>query len=255
MAPGNIGHQWHSTRSTIRVPDAIEGPRKRELLHRGKLRRSARHSCMPRYRRRRSTGPARVARGSSACPKASTSTTVRRRNLFKAPSGLRRCDRGHLEREPEANSCGSSSSGLAFASSAPALRAKLGATRVENSAFVPPRSEHRKFLPYVAAADVRPRPVHSGEQNYSCDALCPSAFPWSPCRSQLPGRFTRAWACTRRSISTHASPRLGRRVRGNRAAASAATGSIEGGVANGSGPAARACSTADDGWRLGEGGA
>ena len=53
-----------------------------------------------------------------------------------------------------------------------------------------PRSEHRKFLQYVATADLILDPFHFGGCNSSCDALALGVPVVTLPGSQLPGRFT-----------------------------------------------------------------
>jgi len=170
---------------------------------------------MPRYRRPGARGAARVRAGSSACPKASTSYYCPQ-NLFKLHPDFDASIRAILERDRKPSSCCRSFVRAGgHGAAAPALRAHARCARIEKYASFP-RSEHRKFLQYVAAADVVLDPFHFGGMQFELLTRCSLGVPWSPCPdSQLPGRFTLGLYGGNRSRLLHRP--LGRRVRGNRA--------------------------------------
>jgi len=142
---------------------------------------------MPRYRRPALDGP-RMSREQLGLPEGKHLYYCPQ-NLFKLHPDFDASIRAILERDPEAELVL-----LEFvrAGVAEQLRRRfdlaLGAL-ASRIRFVP-RSEHRKFLQYVAAADVVLDPFHFGGCNSSCDALSLGVPVVTLPGSQLPGRFT-----------------------------------------------------------------
>jgi predicted O-linked N-acetylglucosamine transferase (SPINDLY family) len=142
---------------------------------------------MPRYRRPALDGP-RASRGQLGLPEGKHLYYCPQ-NLFKLHPDFDAAIGAILERDPEGELVL-----LEFvrAGVAEQLRRrfelKLG-TLASRIRFVP-RSEHRKFLQYVAAADLVLDPFHFGGCNSSCDALSLGVPVVTLPGSQLPGRFT-----------------------------------------------------------------
>ncbi len=142
---------------------------------------------MPRYRRPVLDGP-RASRGQLGLPDGKHLYYCPQ-NLFKLHPDFDAAIKAILERDPEAELVL-----LEFvrAGVAEQLRRRfdlaLGAL-ASRIRFVP-RSEHRKFLQYVAAADVVLDPFHFGGCNSSCDALSLGVPVVTLPGLQLPGRFT-----------------------------------------------------------------
>ncbi len=142
---------------------------------------------MPRYRRPALVGP-RVSREELGLPEGKHLYYCPQ-NLFKLHPDFDASIRAILERDPQAELVL-----LEFvrAGVAEQLRRRfeltLG-TLASRIRFVP-RSEHRKFLQYVAAADIVLDPFHFGGCNSSCDALSLGVPVVTLPGSQLPGRFT-----------------------------------------------------------------
>ena len=142
---------------------------------------------MPRYRRPALDGP-RASRGQLGLPDGKHLYYCPQ-NLFKLHPDFDAAIGGILERDPEGELVL-----LEFVRAGVAeqllrrFELKLGAL-ASRIRFVP-RSEHRKFLQYVAAADVVLDPFHFGGCNSSCDALSLGVPVVTLPGSQLPGRFT-----------------------------------------------------------------
>ena len=142
---------------------------------------------MPRYRRPALDGP-RASRGQLGLPDGKHLYYCPQ-NLFKLHPDFDAAIRAILERDLEGELVL-----LEFvrAGVAEQLRRRfeltLGAL-ASRIRFVP-RSEHRKFLQYVAAADLVLDPFHFGGCNSSCDALSLGVPVVTLPGSQLPGRFT-----------------------------------------------------------------
>ena len=142
---------------------------------------------MPRYRRPALDGP-RASRAQLGLP-GGKHLYYCPQNLFKLHPDFDAAIKAILERDPEAELVL-----LEFvrAGVAEQLRRRfeltLGAL-ASRIRFVP-RSEHRKFLQYVAAADVVLDPFHFGGCNSSCDALSLGVPVVTLPGLQLPGRFT-----------------------------------------------------------------
>src|SRR5438477_1764335 len=160
---------------------------------------------MPRYRRPALEGP-RASREQLGLPEGKHLYYCPQ-NLFKLHPDFDAAIRAILEGDPEAElvllefvrACVAEQLLRRFELTLGALASKIR--------FVP-RSEHRKFLQYVAAADVILDPFHFGGCNSSCDALSLGVPVVTLPGSQLPGRFT--LGRTGGSISAAASP--GRRA-------------------------------------------
>src|SRR5207247_4319019 len=142
---------------------------------------------MPRYRRPVLDGP-RASRGQLGLPDGKHLYYCPQ-NLFKLHPDFDAAIKAILERDPEAELVL-----LEFVRAGVAeqllrrLELTLG-TLASRIRFVP-RSEHRKFLQYVAAADIVLDPFHFGGCNSSCDALSLGVPVVTLPGSQLPGRFT-----------------------------------------------------------------
>ena len=142
---------------------------------------------MPRYRRPALDAP-RASRGQLGLPDGKHLYYCPQ-NLFKLHPDFDAAIGGILERDPEGELVL-----LEFVRAGVAeqllrrFELKLGAL-ASRIRFVP-RSEHRKFLQYVAAADVVLDPFHFGGCNSSCDALSLGVPVVTLPGSQLPGRFT-----------------------------------------------------------------
>jgi predicted O-linked N-acetylglucosamine transferase (SPINDLY family) len=142
---------------------------------------------MPRYRRPALDGP-RMSREQLGLPEGKHLYYCPQ-NLFKLHPDFDASIGAILERDPEGELVL-----LEFvrAGVAEQLRRRfeftLGAL-ASRIRFVP-RSEHRKFLQYVAAADVVLDPFHFGGCNSSCDALSLGVPVVTLPGIQLPGRFT-----------------------------------------------------------------
>jgi predicted O-linked N-acetylglucosamine transferase (SPINDLY family) len=142
---------------------------------------------MPRYRRPALDAP-RASRGQLGLPDGKHLYYCPQ-NLFKLHPDFDAAIEGILERDPEGELVL-----LEFVRAGVAeqllrrFELKLGAL-ASRIRFVP-RSEHRKFLQYVAAADVVLDPFHFGGCNSSCDALSLGVPVVTLPGSQLPGRFT-----------------------------------------------------------------
>jgi predicted O-linked N-acetylglucosamine transferase (SPINDLY family) len=142
---------------------------------------------MPRYRRPALQAPRRSreqlglrdGRHLYFCPQ----------NLFKLHPDFDPAIRAILERDPEAELVL-----LEFIKAGPAeqLLRRLDRTLGPHASRVRfiPRSAHRDFLQYLAAADVILDPFHFGGCNSSCDALSLAVPVVTLPGSQLPGRFT-----------------------------------------------------------------
>jgi len=142
---------------------------------------------MPRYRRPALDGP-RASRGQLGLPEGKHLYYCPQ-NLFKLHPDFDAAIGAILERDPEGELVL-----LEFVRAGVAeqlcrrFELKLGAL-ASRIRFVP-RSEHRKFLQYVAAADLVLDPFHFGGCNSSCDALSLGVPVVTLPGSQLPGRFT-----------------------------------------------------------------
>jgi predicted O-linked N-acetylglucosamine transferase (SPINDLY family) len=142
---------------------------------------------MPRYRRPALDAP-RMSRGQLGLPDGKHLYYCPQ-NLFKLHPDFDAPIRAVLERDPQAELVL-----LEFvrAGVAEQLRRRFDLTLgalASRIRFVP-RSEHRRFLQYVAAADVVLDPFHFGGCNSSCDALSLGVPVVTLPGLQLPGRFT-----------------------------------------------------------------
>src|SRR5205809_2595579 len=142
---------------------------------------------MPRYRRPALVG-SRVSREELGLPEGKHLYYCPQ-NLFKLHPDFDASIRAILERDPQAELVLLEFVRVGVAEQ---LRRRfeltLG-TLASRIRFVP-RSEHRKFLQYVAAADIVLDPFHFGGCNSSCDALSLGVPVVTLPGSQLPGRFT-----------------------------------------------------------------
>jgi len=142
---------------------------------------------MPRYRRPALDAP-RASRAQLGLPDG-RHLYYCPQNLFKLHPDFDASIRAILERDPQADLVL-----IEFIREGVAeqLRRRFELTLGSHASrirFVP-RSEHRKFLQYVAAADVVLDPFHFGGCNSSCDALSLGVPVVTLPGSQLPGRFT-----------------------------------------------------------------
>ena len=191
LAPIQMTTWGHSITSGIDTidyyvsADAIEAPGS-EAYYTEKLVRLSGY-FMPRYRRPALDGP-RKSRGELGLP-AGKHLYCCPQNLFKLHPDFDAAIRNILEGDPEAELVL-----LEFLRAGPAdqLRRRfdrtLGAV-VSRIRFVP-RSAHRDFLQYVAAADVILDPFHFGGCNSSSEALSLGVPVVTLPGLQLPGRFT-----------------------------------------------------------------
>ncbi len=191
LAPIQMATWGHSVTSGIDTidyyvsSDAIEAAGS-EQYHTEKLVRLPGY-FMPRYRRPALVG-SRVSREELGLPEGKHLYYCPQ-NLFKLHPDFDASIRAILERDPQAELVLLEFVRVGVAEQ---LRRRfeltLG-TLASRIRFVP-RSEHRKFLQYVAAADIVLDPFHFGGCNSSCDALSLGVPVVTLPGSQLPGRFT-----------------------------------------------------------------
>jgi len=191
LAPIQMVTWGHSVTSGIDTidyylsSDAIEGAAS-EQYYTEKLVRLPGY-FMPRYRRPALEGP-RASREQLGLPEGKHLYYCPQ-NLFKLHPDFDAAIRAILEGDPEAELVL-----LEFVRAGVAeqllRRFELTLGALASKIRFVPRSEHRKFLQVVAAADVILDPFHFGGCNSSCDALSLGVPVVTLPGSQLPGRFT-----------------------------------------------------------------
>ena len=191
LAPTQMVTWGHSVTSGIDTidyylsSDAIEGAAS-EQYYTEKLVRLPGY-FMPRYRRPALEGP-RASREQLGLPEGKHLYYCPQ-NLFKLHPDFDAAIRAILEGDPEAELVL-----LEFVRAGVAeqllRRFELTLGALASKIRFVPRSEHRKFLQVVAAADVILDPFHFGGCNSSCDALSLGVPVVTLPGSQLPGRFT-----------------------------------------------------------------